>query len=188
MVCLVVINRQSATQKANLISWKSNAADRTAGSTVAAETFVLQQALDKTVYIKNMLRELNAQVVRTTKFTDNLSLRRVLYSGKATKELRLRREIAAARDILTHDQIRVRHLPTNSMLADPMTKSMAADNLLKVGRMNNLDRVDHLDKEKVSAADMLEAELNIPMQELSVRLKMIQRQYGLQMLANAATR
>ncbi len=100
---LVVIIRQNATQKANLISWKSNAADRTAWSTGAAETFALQQALDKTVYIKNMLMELNSKIIKTTAYTHNLSLRRVLYSGKATKELRLRREIAAARDLLTHD-------------------------------------------------------------------------------------
>ena len=132
-----------------------------------------------------MLIELNSKIVRTTAY---LSLRRVLYSEKATKQLRLRREIAAARDLLTHDQIRVRHVPTQSMLADPMTKSMAADNLLKVGRMNNLDRVDHLDKENVSAADMLEAELNIPMLELSKRLGSIQQQYYLHMLKNLTTR
>ncbi len=74
------------------------------------------------------------------------------------------------------------------MLADPMTKSMAADSLLKVGRMNNLDRVDHLDKENVSAAGMLEAELNIPMLELSKRLESIQQQYYLRMLKNLTTR
>ncbi len=185
---LVVIIRLSATQKASLISRKSNTADRTAWSTVAAETFALQQVLDKTVYTKNMLKGFNKRIVRATAFTDNLSLRRVLYSRKATKELRLRREIAAARDLLTHDQIKVRHVPTDSMLADPMTESMAADNLLRVGRMNNLYRVDNLDKENVSAADMLEAELDIPMLELSKRLESIQQQYNHQMLRNLTTR
>ena len=146
------------------------------------------EALDKTVYIKNVPKEFNASIIRTTAFSDNLSLRWVLYSGKATKELRLRRELAAARDLLTHDQIRVRHVSSDSMLADPMTKPMAADILLRFGRMNNLDRVDHLDKENVSAADMLEAELNIPMLELSKRLESIQQQYNLQMLRNLTTR
>ncbi len=74
------------------------------------------------------------------------------------------------------------------MLADPSTKSMTAESLLKVGSMNNLARVDHLDNENVSTADMLEAEIDIPMFELTKRLQNIQNQYSVQMLRNLTTR
>ena len=155
-----------------------------AWSTVAAETFALQQALDRTVHIKEMLSDMGCKIAKVTTLTDNLSLRRVLYSGKTTKELRLRREVAAARDLLVFDQIRVRYVPTEKMLADPMTKSMKASDLLQLGRMNNLESIDKFDNDAVSASEMLEAEIQIPMLELSKRFQKIQEQYRAQQQQN----
>ena len=169
---LAVVIRKIGSKRANLLSWKSNTADRMVWSTVAA-----QQALDRTVHIKEMLNDMGCKIKKVTTLTDNLSLRRVVYSGKTTKELRLRREEAAARDLLVFDQIRVRYVPTEKMLADPMTKSMKATELFQLGRMNNLDTIDEIDKDTVSASEMLEAEIQTPMLELSKRLQMIQEQY-----------
>ncbi len=185
---LVVTLRQTGSKKVNIISWKSSTTDRAAWSTVAAETFALQQALDRTIHVKNLLMEMGARVMKTTTLSDNLSLRRILYSGKSTKELRLRREVAAAGDLLTLDQIRVRYVPSEQMLADPMTETMTATNLLVAGRMNNLDRIDQWDKNVVSADEMLEAEIDIPMMELSKRLQCIQNQYNLWAMHHRPTR
>ncbi len=115
-------------------------------------------------------------MVKVTTPTDKLSLRRILHSGKTTKELRLRREIAAARDLLMFDRIRVRFVPTEHMLAEPMTKSMKVSDLLHLGRMNNHEMIEHHDKNTVSVSEMIEAEIHITMPELSKRLESIQNQ------------
>ena len=65
------------------------------------ETFVLQQALDKLVHIHAVLRELKVGIHKSTALTDNLSLRRCVYSGRPTKEERLKEEMAIVRDIIT---------------------------------------------------------------------------------------
>ncbi len=130
--------------KAALLSRKSNAADRMAWWTAAAETFPLQQALDRPVHIENLPVEMDCVIVRVATITDNVSLR-ILYSGKTAKELRLRRELADARDLLMFDRIRVRFVPTDYIFADLKTKSMRASNFLQLGRMNILEKIGYHD-------------------------------------------
>ena len=84
-----------------------------------------QITMDKAIHIENLCFELNCFIMRTIVLTDNLSLLRVVYSGRPTKEMRLRREKAAIRDIIVRDGIRLRHVPSNEMLAaDTLTKSV----------------------------------------------------------------
>ena len=59
---------------------------------------MLQKAIDKAVYLKGLMKEMGAPISKVTAITDNLSLRRVVYSGRPTQEERMKEEIAERRD------------------------------------------------------------------------------------------
>ena len=81
-----------------------------------------QIAMDKEIRIQSLRLELYCFIVRTVVLTDNLSLRRVVYSGRPTKEMGLRREVAAIRDMIVRDGIQLRYAASTEMLADQLTK------------------------------------------------------------------
>ena len=58
----------------------------------------MQHPIDRAVGMKMFLPEMGISVSATRILTDNLSLKKVLYSGKTTMEMRLRREIETIRD------------------------------------------------------------------------------------------
>ena len=77
--------RQAGTNICNLVEWKSQKSDRRAGSTLAAETHVMQNALDKAIGIKTFLYQIGVVPKSSKVLTDNLSLKRVIYSGRRLK-------------------------------------------------------------------------------------------------------
>ncbi len=174
---LAVVFRECQSQKANLISWRSNGSDRKPWSSVAAETHISQIAMDKAIHLQNLCVELDCFIMRTVVLTDILSLRRVVYSGRPTKEMRLRREIAAIRDMIVRDGIQFRHVPSAEMVADPLTKSMDGGKLLKLGGENFLEIIEHFDSGKTTEKDLLEANQEIEMDTLSERLENIRKEY-----------
>ncbi len=97
---LVVLIRPENVEDVNIIGWQSRKAERRAWSTLAAETHVLQHAMDKAIHMHGVLKQLKQQITKATVVTDSLSLRRCLYSGRPTKEERLRKEFAVIRDIM----------------------------------------------------------------------------------------
>ncbi len=133
--------------------------------------------MDKAIHIQNLSEELGCFILRTVVLTDNLSLRRVVYSGRPTKEMRLRREIASIRDMIVRDGIQLRHVPSEEMLADPLTKSMDGSKLLKIVGPNKLNRIDMYDSGKTTKRDLVEANKVIEMETLSERLEKIRKEY-----------
>ncbi len=90
IVCML---RETAdSDKVNFISWRSKRAERRTWSTLAAETHALQKALDESIHMKCVLAELRIRVHKNIVVTDNLSLRRVIYSGRPVQEDRLKKE------------------------------------------------------------------------------------------------
>ncbi len=142
MVCL----RKTGATEMNVVAWKSKKAERKSWSTLAAETHGLQVAMDKAIHLNNVMEELGVRPLKVTVVTDNLSLRRCLYSGRPTKEERLRKDIAVVRDLMTTQDIRVRFVPGHVMLADCLTKVLCKENTLvttlKEGHFPSLDEYD----------------------------------------------
>ena len=104
---VVAVLRNPNTDMVNVLSWRSRKAERRIWSTLAAETFVLQKAIDKAVYLKGLMKEMGAPISKVTAITDNLSLRRVVYSGRPTQEKRMKKKIAVVRDAMVTEQVEV---------------------------------------------------------------------------------
>ena len=127
---IVACLRKTGATEMNVVPWKSKKAERKSWSTLAAETHVLQVAMDKARHLNHLLSELRVHPIKVTVVTDNLSLRRCLYSGRPTKEERLRKEFAVLRDMMNTHDIRVRFVPGQVMLAECLTKVLSKENTL----------------------------------------------------------
>ncbi len=127
---IVSILCEEGTRNANMVGWKSQKSDRRAWSTLAAETHAMQVGLDRAIGLKTFLNEIGQKVKETCVVTDNLSLQRVILSGRSTQEMRLRREISIIRDLLVTDDITVSFVCTEKMLADDLTKKTSGEKLM----------------------------------------------------------
>ena len=157
--CLVL--RQEKTQKVNFIGWRSIKSDRKAWSTLAAETHAMQYVMDGEYGMKALLHELGLGNTPTTVMTDNLSLKKVFYSGRSAEEVRLRRELGILRDLMLNDEVSVRFVETKKMIADDLTKSErnTGEKARGLCRSNRLEY--HNDKEENGPGDMTQAEKDI---------------------------
>ncbi len=139
------------SEDVNIVGWQSRKAERRAWSTLAAKTHVLQHAMDKVIHIHEVLQQLKQPVSKSTVMTDNLSLRRCLYSGRPTKEERLRKEFAVIRDLMVTEIKNVRYVPGEMMLADCLTKAKVKENsLVKAIRTNHYPTLLFADDDTVS--------------------------------------
>ena len=157
--------RRGGGTEVNVMSWKSKKAERKSWSTLAAETHVLQVSMDKAIRLQHVLGEMKMGPKKVTVVTDNLSLRRCLYSGRPTKEERLRKEFAVARDLMITYSIDVRFVPGHVMLADCLTKVLSKEKTLVVTmKEGHFPRLSEYDSEEVSDEMMQRAEDLIEMQ------------------------
>ncbi len=105
--------------------------------------------MDKAIHLNHVMEELGVRPLKVTVVTDNLSLRRCVYSGRPTKEERLKKDFAILRDLMTTQDIRVRFVPGHVMLADCLTKVLCKENtlvkILKEGHFPSLDEYDSKD-------------------------------------------
>ena len=159
---IVTVFREKGSPLRNLIAWKSQKSDRKAWSTLAAETHVMQHAIDKAAGMKIFLAEMGVSVAATRVLTDNLSLKKVLYSGKTTLEMRLRREMAVIRDLFVTEDIEIRHVDTQHMIADDHTKKTTGQLIREVAIDNNLPGHTEYDLEGNEPGDMTQADIDIP--------------------------
>ena len=112
-------------------------------------------------------KQLNQQITKATVVTDNLSLRRCLYSGRPTMEERLRKDFAVIRDIMLTESKNVRFVPGDLMLADCVTKAKVKENsLVKAVRTNHYPTLLFADDDVVREDQMNEACDNIEMLSL----------------------
>ena len=155
---LVVLVRSENAEDINIVGWQTRRAERRAWSILAAETHVLQHAMDKAINIHEVFRQLRQEVKKSTVVTDNLSLRRCLYSGRPTKEERLRKEFVVIRDLMLTESKIVRYVPGYLMSADCLTKAKVKENsLIKAIRTNHYPTLLFSDDDVVSQELMDEA-------------------------------
>ena len=184
---VALVLRETQTENGNLISWRSNGSERKLWSSLAAETHVSQIAIDKAIHIQNLCLEWDYIITRTVVLSDNLSLRRVVYNGRPTKEMRLRREVTGIRDMIVSGGIQLR-FPSVEMLADPLTKSVDGSKLLKLGVENQISIIEHHDNGHTSEKDLIDANQVIEMELLSERLEKIKQEYEARRLVKGGQR
>ncbi len=161
---VVAVLRNPNTDMVNVLSWRTRRAERRTWSTLAAETFVLQKAIDKAVYLEGLMKEMGAPISKVTAITNNLSLRRVVYSGRPTQEERMKKEIAVVRDVMVTEQIEIRYVPGHKMLADCNTKSANDEVLMDAVSKNNASQLKQFDSEKVTKQMTEIASREIPLE------------------------
>jgi len=129
--------------KCAAISWRSKLISRVCKSAKSAETLALENAMDNAICIGRQLRQIQTGVVYEKPaaihaFTDSASLVESIRSTKQVDEGAMRLHVERIKDHLQSKDIEtVKWIPTDKMLADPLTK-MKADssnltNLLKTG-------------------------------------------------------
>ena len=83
-------------------------------------------------------------LAKTTVLTDNLSLRRVIQSGRPTQEQGLRRDLAIIRDQIVYNDIEVRFVKSKAMLVDHLRKERSGEQIHDVLRHNKFERIPKL--------------------------------------------
>ena len=153
--------RSDESEAVNLIGWSRIKNDRRACSTLAAETQAMEFVMDRAIGMKSLFQELGLDRSQTTVMTDNLSLKKVIYSGREAQEVRVRSEIGIIRDLMMTDEIDVRFVPTEKMTVDDLTKSdrNSGNRVRDICLSNCLEK--HKDAEGKNPGDMRQAEKDI---------------------------
>ena len=121
------------------ICWWSKKLRRVCKSTEAAETMAMLDAIDACIWLSSMLKEINGEKLGEISInTDNKSLYENVHSTTAVAEKRLRVVIAAIRESIRRDEVKVKWVPHEKQLADCLTKqgadSSALFEVIKKGR------------------------------------------------------
>lgn len=104
------------------IDWQACKIKRVVRSTLAAETLSLQEGTDAAFYVQSLLKESLVINVPIVAYVDNKSVCQALYSTKLVDDKRLRIDIAALQESLSHGNLEIRWCPGNLQLANCMTK------------------------------------------------------------------
>ena len=108
------------------IAWSSSQIKRVVRSTLAAETLSLSEALDHTIYLKQIVMELttvDGDSIPIEAFVDNQSVEDALYSTKSADDKRLRIDIGSIKQMLTTEDVaKIQWIPGDKMIANGLTK------------------------------------------------------------------
>jgi len=108
------------------ISWASRKLRRVCRSTIAAETMALLDASESCYWLSHIINELmNEPLSKTLIYTDNRSLVDAAHSTTAVEEKRLRVDLSAIRESITHNKFELKWVDTRNQLADTLTKQGA---------------------------------------------------------------
>ena len=88
--------------------------------------------------------EMRIRVKKNIALTDNLSLRRVIYSGRPVQEDRLKKEFVVIRDMMISEDVEVRYVPGKVMLADSLRKSANPEHHVECDEENRSGDSGHL--------------------------------------------
>ena len=122
------------------LSWTSRKVRRVCRSTISAETMSMLDAVDMSIWIMHILKDITGNQSRNAELkTDSKSLYDAAHSTTAVEEKRLRVDIAAIREELRKRSVKVDWIPKSEQLADVLTKQGAnRDCLLAVLRNSHL--------------------------------------------------
>ncbi len=164
---LRMIIREEKWENINVISWRSRQSERKAWSTLSGEARVMQHAIDKATHLnlKALADEIGRELNKTTILTDKLSLRRVIQSGRPTQEQGLRRDLAIIRDQIVHNDMNIRFMKSMAMIADHLAKERSGEQIYEMLRHSKFERIEKYDNNEVTAANIREAAIDIPVLE-----------------------
>ena len=139
----------SAGENACCLTWAANKVSRVVSSTIESETLALVDGLNHAVWLRGIVAELmygkdsEEKLISIVGFTDSNQLAQALYSTQHVSNHKLRRDVENIKERLCNGEIsEVRWVPTDQMLADPLTKKGAdcskLDYVLESGRMFNV--------------------------------------------------
>jgi hypothetical protein len=107
------------------ISWKSKLQPTVALSTTEAEYMALSLAVQECLFLKKVLSEMNLAQSSTTMYCDNqgaIHLSKNEKTNARTKHINIRHHFI--KDAVSRMEIDVCYIPTEEMLADPLTKAL----------------------------------------------------------------
>jgi len=130
----------NATVLCNLIAWASKKLRRVTRSTFSSELFGLEDGLDKSIYIKQLLQHFFKKV-NLVCVIDCYSIVSNLFNlNPKTVEARLKKDIAYVRETLIKHQAELLHCTGDEQLADCLTKkekfNMALHEFLASNKLN----------------------------------------------------
>ena len=105
--------------------WESRKIRRVVKSTLAAETLAAADAIDNAYYLGEILSQIlfkNKRKIPIELYVDNKSLYDNVFSVKNVTEKRLRIDIAAIKELVTEEKLKVKWVETKCQLADGLTK------------------------------------------------------------------
>ena len=100
----------------------------TTDSSTVAEFVATHSACQKILLAQNLLTELNfSSVTPTTLFQDNMSaIRLILHEGNASRTKHIALRYNMIRECVRMNNINIKYLPTDQMVADTLTKPLGA--------------------------------------------------------------
>ena len=125
----IIIIRNSSGDCAPIM-WQANKIKRIVDSSLAAEALSLLKGLEEAIYIREMIEELyklKEKTIPVYGIVDNLGTVDAVHSTAPVEDRRLRRDIAAIKQMLNQKQVKgISWCPGKYQLADCMTKRGAA--------------------------------------------------------------
>jgi len=132
-----IILLRGDSDKCAPISWRSKLISRVCKSAKSAETIALENAMDTAIGIGRQLRQIQTGIVDKKPadihaYTDSASLVESIKSTKPVDEGNIRVNVHRIKDHLNHKDVKsVTWVPTEHMLADPLTKKKADTSALR---------------------------------------------------------
>ena len=139
----VVLMRNSANDRACVLSWKARKLRRIVTSSTAAETLALNEVISEVVYLRCLMSELYGVCifdVPVNLYTDSKNVYRAVHNTSMVDDPRLRTEIACLKESVENREItNFKLLPSTKMIANCLTKKGASPkDLLQVLRSGHL--------------------------------------------------
>ena len=124
--------------------WESRKIRRVVKSTLAAETLAASDAIDNAYYLSEILSQIlfkNKVNIPIELYVDNKSLYDNVFSVKNVAEKRLRIDIAAIKELVAEEKLKLKWVETKCQLADGLTKKGVNPN-----RISNVFKTGYLEE------------------------------------------
>ena len=130
IVFLVDKNRDSCP-----LIWAANKIQRIVRSSLSAEAMTMQDSVESTLYIKEMLLDVlsgeRGVKLPTEHITAITSLKNAIYNNSQVKDKRLRIDSASLKQEIGREEILMKWIPGGKVLADVLSKKTAPKELLE---------------------------------------------------------
>ena len=128
------------------VSWKSKKQTILAQSTMESEMIALATASEEADYLRNLLAEIPlwekpipAVLIHCDSTAAIAKVQNRYYNGKRRQ---IRRKHSTVRELLSSGAVRVDHIRSDENLADPLTKGLAREKVLKTSKRMGLLPLD----------------------------------------------